>query len=231
MQDNLEHQHPTLSENLTPESYLAGLYEPDRDLLNVQASLAEHNLPQISVDPAYGKLLTLLINISGSHTALEIGALGGYSGICLARGLTVSNSKWDSVTSKLVSLEIRQDFADLAARNIHEAGFGDIVEYRVGPALDSLAQLASEGRTFDFFFIDADKINYPNYLEWAIKLANTGAIIVGDNLLMRGRTIDPEVNKKAVEAMRDFNRQFASDPRLESAMIPSFDGLAIARVK
>lgn len=231
MQDKPEEITSTSSEFLSPESYLASLYEPDRELLSVQASLEERSFPQISVDPAYGRLLTLLINISGAQTALEIGALGGYSGICLTRGLQNNSSKSDSTHSKLISLEIRQEFADLALHNIQAAGFGDLVEFRVGAALDSLEQLEREGRKFDFFFIDADKVNYPQYLEWAIKLANPGAIIVGDNLLMRGRTIDPNIHKKSVEAMREFNRQFATDPRLESTMLPSFDGLAIARVK
>jgi caffeoyl-CoA O-methyltransferase len=231
MQDKTEETTSSSSEILSPESYLASLYEPDHELLNVQASLEERSLPQISVDPAYGRLLTLLIHISGAQTALEIGALGGYSGICLTRGLKHNVSKSDSTQSKLISLEIRQEFADLAMHNIQAAGYGDLVEFRVGAALDSLEQLEQEGCKFDFFFIDADKVNYPQYLEWAIKLANPGAIIVGDNLLMRGRTLDPNINKKSVEAMREFNRRFAADPRLESTMLPSFDGLAIARVK
>jgi len=231
MQDKLDAIVSPSSENVTAESYLAALYEPDKELLRIQAALEERKLPQISVDPAYGRLLTLLINISGAHTALEIGALGGYSGICIARGLKANNCRWESAESKLVSLEIRQEFADLALSNLTAAGYGDIAEFRVGAALDSLAQLEREGKTFDFFFIDADKVNYPNYLEWAIKLANSGAIIVADNLLMRGRTIDPNVQKHSVQVMRDFNRMFATDPRLESTMLPSFDGLAIARVK
>lgn len=213
---------------MSAESYLASLYEPDPEFEKIQSSLQEKRLPQISVEPAYGKLLTLLVRLSGAREILEIGALAGYSGICLARGLAGGGH---SSPGRLVSLEQNPEFADLALSHMQAAGFGDLVEYRIGPALDHLENLIQEGRKFDFFFIDADKINYPNYLEWSLKLARPGSIIVGDNLLMRGRTIDPNVTKASVEAMRAFNRQFASDARLESVMLPSFDGLAIARVK
>jgi caffeoyl-CoA O-methyltransferase len=105
------------------------------------------------------------------------------------------------------------------------------VEYRIGEALDQFEVLKAEGKTFDFFFIDADKVNYPNYLEWAIKLANPGAVIAGDNTLMHGDVLDPAVKKASVEAMREFNRKIAEDPRLESTVLPAYDGLAIARIR
>ncbi len=106
--------------------------------------------------------------MSGAQKVLEIGALGGYSGICLARGLDAEG--------RLTSLELKDDYAQLAHRHLTEAGLGDKVEYRVGEALDSLKLLEEEGRRFDFFyFIDADKGNYPNYLEYAIRLSNPGA--------------------------------------------------------
>ncbi|MCR8643865.1 O-methyltransferase [Paenibacillus sp. N1-5-1-14] len=206
----------------SPEAYLSELYAPDQDLLMIQANIVANNMPSISVAPAYGRLLTMFIKMIQAKDVLEIGALGGYSGACLCRGLPEDG--------RLVSLEIRPEFAELAHSNLQKLGFGQHVEYRIGEALDSLAKLKEEGRTFDFFFIDADKVNYPNYLEHAIELANPGAIIVGDNILMHGRTNDSSITKKSVEAMRAFNRQIATDPRLESTTLPAFDGLAIARV-
>lgn len=208
---------------LTGEQYLESLFEQDEQLERVKEGIRANNMPEISIAAGYGRLLTLLVRITGARQVLEIGALGGYSGICLARGLPEGG--------KLVSLELKQEYADLARKHLREAGMGDKVEYRIGEALHSLEALDAEGRKFGLFFIDADKGNYPNYLEWAIKLAEPGALILGDNLLMRGRTIDPEREGNAVTKMRQFNEAIARDPRLEGVLLPAYDGLAIARVK
>ncbi len=210
-------------EPMTADQYVESLYEEDAELVKVMETIRANNMPEISIAPGYGRLLTMLVKLNRSRSVLEIGALGGYSGICLARGLEEGG--------RLVSLELKQEFADIAKRNLIEAGLGDFVEYRIGTALEHLAKLKDEGAAFDLFFIDADKVNYPNYLEWAIRLANPGAVIVGDNTLMRGRTINPSERKASVEAMRNFNRKIAADPRLESTILPAYDGLAIARVK
>ncbi|MBE1441117.1 O-methyltransferase [Paenibacillus sp. OAS669] len=210
-------------EQLTAEQYVESLLEQDEQLEKVTQSIAESGMRDISVAKGYGKLLTLLIKMNGARNVLEIGALGGYSGICLARGL--------GEQGKLYSLELKQEYADLAHRNLTEAGLGDKVEYRVGEALDSLAQLEAEGHRFDLFFIDADKGNYPNYLEWAIKLANPGAVIVGDNTLLHGDSMNPEENGNRVIKMREFNEGITRDPRLEGVILPAYDGLAIARVR
>ncbi|MNN15271.1 putative O-methyltransferase [compost metagenome] len=114
---------------------------------------------------------------------------------------------------------------------MREAGFGDQAEYMIGPALDSLEVLQGKGDKFDFFFIDADKENYPNYLECAIQLARPGAIIAGDNTLLRGRTLNTEKNGPSVLAMRKFNETIARDERLISTFLPAYDGLALALVK
>jgi caffeoyl-CoA O-methyltransferase len=206
------------------EQYTDLLYQgvEDPDLDRVLASLREHDMPDISIKPGYGRLLTMLAAASGAAKALEIGALGGYSGICIARGLRPGGS--------LVSLELKAEFADVAHRNLGAAGFADIVSYRVGEALDSLKELQAEGCTFDFFFIDADKGNYPNYLEWALTLGNSGALIIGDNTLMKGRVMDEGVTSPSVEAMRRFNERIATEPRLQSVILPAYDGLAIARI-
>jgi caffeoyl-CoA O-methyltransferase len=202
------------------ESLFAGQEDPA--LSRVLTSIRENGMPDISVKPGYGRLLTLMVAASGAAEALEIGALGGYSGICLARGLKPGGS--------LVSLELKEEYASLAERNLTEAGYGGIVSYRVGEALDSLHALKAEGRMFDFVFIDADKGNYPNYLEWAITLGRPGALIVGDNTLMKGRVIDEGVTSPSVAAMRTFNERIAADPRLQGVMLPAYDGLAIARI-
>lgn len=212
---------------LAADRYVESLYEEDADLARVQEAIAKHGMPEISVAPGYGRLLTLLVRASGARRVLEIGALGGYSGICLARGLIGS----EDGSGKLISLELKEDFASVARSNMEQAGFGELVEYRIGEALPSLERLAAEGERFDFFFIDADKGNYLNYLEWAIKLSRPGALIVGDNALMHGKTMDPEAKGNSVQTMREFNRRMATDPRLESAILPAYDGLCIARVR
>lgn len=205
------------------ESYLDGLYPPDPELESIKRSIAEREMKDISVGDSYGRLLTMLAKLTGARHALEIGAFGGYSGLCLLRGLHADG--------KLVSLELRQELAELAQRNLQQAGFGDRVEYRIGQALDSLAALEQEQQRFDLFFIDADKENYPNYLEYAIKLANPGALIVADNLMLRGRTLDPSKQGPSVQAMREFNKQIANDERLDCTLLSSYDGLAVMRVK
>ncbi|RTE10077.1 O-methyltransferase [Paenibacillus whitsoniae] len=210
-------------ETITPESYMEGLYEGDATLARVEETIRANNMPEISIAPGYGRLLTMMVRMIGAKRVLEIGALGGYSGICLARGL--------GEDGKLVSLELKQEFADVAKLNVTEAGLGGKVEYRIGEALTHLQELLAQGERFDFFFIDADKVNYPNYLELAISLANPGAIIAGDNTLMRGKVVDPKQTKASVEAMRTFNQRIATDPRLESTILPAYDGLALARVK
>lgn len=210
-------------ETITAESYMEGLYEEDTVLERVKEVIRTQNMPEISIAPGYGRLLTMLVTMIGATKVLEIGALGGYSGICLARGLKEGG--------KLISLELKQEFADVAKQNLTEAGLGELVEYRIGEALIHLNELLEQGERFDFFFIDADKVNYPNYLELAIKLANPGAIIAGDNTLMRGKVVDANQTKAAVQAMRTFNQLIATDPRLESTILPAYDGLALARVK
>ncbi|MDF2814625.1 MAG: O-methyltransferase [Paenibacillus sp.] len=208
---------------LSAEQYAESLYEEDADLVRVLEGIRANGMPEISIAAGYGRLLTMLARMKAAKRILEIGALGGYSGICLARGL--------SEEGRLISLELKEEFAAVARKHLTDAGLGDKVEYRIGEALDSLKQLEQEGIRFDFYFIDADKGNYVNYLEWAIRLANPGAVIVGDNSLMRGRVIDPKVTSNSVQVMRKFNQMIATDPRLESTLLPAYDGLCIARVK
>ncbi|MBB6679315.1 O-methyltransferase, partial [Cohnella lubricantis] len=208
-----------MNENhVNPEAYLDGLFEPDAEWERVTRTIRERGMPEISVAPGYGRLLTMLVAASGARSLLEIGALAGYSGICLARGLPADDGL-------LTSLELKPEYAELASANLAAAGYGDRSEMLVGTAADSLSKLEAEGRRFDFFFIDADKENYPVYLEFAIRLANPGALIAADNTLLRGRTLNPDKQGPAVQAVRLFNQTIATDPRLIGTHLPSYDGL------
>jgi caffeoyl-CoA O-methyltransferase len=205
------------------EQYIETLFPSDPHLAHVKETLRQLGIHDISVAAGYGRLLTFLARTAGAKAALEIGALGGYSGICIAKGLPTDG--------KLVSLELNPDYAQLAHSNMKHAGYGDMVEYRTGEALHRLQELKAEGRRFDFFFIDADKGNYPAYLELAVELANPGALIAGDNIFLRGKTLSPASLGHSATQVRLFNERIAHDPRLESAILPAYDGLALARVK
>lgn len=204
-------------------SYIENLYAEDPDLERVGESLKALGLKDISVAPGYGRLLTMMVRMTGARRVLEIGAFGGYSGICLARGV--------GPEGRVVSLEVRAEFAELARTNLQHAGLAERVEHRVGEALEQLKRMEQEGERFDLFFIDADKGNYPAYLEMALVLGRPGALIVGDNTFMRGKTLDPAYQGGGPRSMRLFNERIASHPMLESTILPAYDGLAIARIK
>lgn len=202
----------------------AVFHHKDALLEEVISSIEENGMPSISVSPSSGKLLTMLISISGAKNVLEIGALGGYSGICLARGF--------GNEGRLTSLELDKKYAELAYSNLSKAGFGDQVSYITGSALQSLNKLALDNKRFDFFFIDADKENYENYLNYCIELADEGALIVTDNVLANGSVADHRVKpKRYTELMKKFNEVVANHPRLESVLMPIGDGMTISRVK
>lgn len=205
------------------EKYVDGLIGKDDQLDRVLEQIRHHHMPEISIKPAYGRLLTMLVQLRGANRVLEIGALGGYSSICLARGLTPGGT--------VTSLELLPAYAEVARHNVTEAGFGAQIDYIVGDAKASLANLHDAGRSFDFFFIDADKEGYPIYLDWALKLATPGAVIVGDNTLLHGRIANLDKQGPSVQAMRTFNERIIHDDRLLGTMLPGFDGLAIAVVQ
>ncbi|WP_264755143.1 O-methyltransferase [Bacillus solitudinis] len=206
-------------------SYIDTVFHNQDALLEeVISSIKENGMPSISVSPSSGKLLSMLISISGAKNVLEIGALGGYSGICLARGF----GKEGNITS----LELEESYAKLAQSNLSKAGFGDHVSYITGEALQSLEKLVGENKTYDFFFIDADKENYENYLSYCIRLAEPGALIVTDNVLAGGSVVDEDVKPRHyTELMKKFNVTVANHPLLESLLIPIGDGLTISKVK
>ncbi|MFN2746396.1 MULTISPECIES: O-methyltransferase [unclassified Bacillus (in: firmicutes)] len=205
--------------------YIDSVFSKQDALLEeVISSIRENGMPPISVSPSSGKLLTMLVSISGAQNVLEIGALGGYSGICLARGF---GSK-----GRLTSLELKENYAKLAYNSLSKAGFGDQVSYMTGPALESLEKLAGDQKRFDFFFIDADKGNYEHYLAYCIKLAEPGALIIADNVLAGGSVADQDAEpRRHTDVMKVFNKTVANHPQLESLLMPIGDGITISRVK
>jgi predicted O-methyltransferase YrrM len=183
-------------------------------------------LPQIQVAPNQGKLLMLLAQAQGARRILEIGTLGGYSTIWLARALPADG--------RLISLEAVPTHAKVARANIERAGCADRVEVRLGRALETLPQLAAEGLgPFDFIFLDADKATYPEYLKWCIKLSRRGTMIVADNVVRRGAVVDTASRDADVQGVRRFLDLLSSDPRVSATAIQTvgskgYDGLALA---
>lgn len=219
--------HDDLRELLVQiDLYVEGLFAPpDAALETALRRSREAGLPEIYVSRNEGKLLQLLAEIAGARRILEIGTLGGYSTIHLARSLPQAGS--------LVSLELDERYAGVARENVREAGLEHTVEVRVGDAKASLARMVEEGEgPFDLVFIDADKGNYPEYLEWALRLSRPGSLILADNAIRGGSVLDPE--DELARATHDFNEALAGDPRLSALVLPLIrewvDGLALARV-
>jgi predicted O-methyltransferase YrrM len=211
------------------DDYITDLFVPfDPVMQEVLATSEAAGLPSISVAPNEGKLLMLLAQLCGARTILEIGTLGGYSTIWFARGMLSGGS--------LITLEASAKHAEIARINIARAGFADIVEVRVGPAGETLPQIAAEGRgPFDLIFIDADKESYPEYFAWALKLARPGSLIVADNVVRDGEILDPTSSDPRVQGTRRFNRLLANEPRVKATLIQTVgrkghDGMAIAIV-
>jgi predicted O-methyltransferase YrrM len=183
-------------------------------------------LPAIDVAPNQGKFLHLLARIANARRILEVGTLGGYSTIWLARALPADG--------RLISLEVNPHHAAVAAKNIAHAGLTDLVDIRIGPALDSLAQLAAAGtEPFDFIFLDADKPPSPQYLAASLLLARPGTVIVADNVVREGKVIDSP--DPAAEGVRRMLQDMAANPRLSSTAIQTvgskgWDGFALAVV-
>jgi predicted O-methyltransferase YrrM len=205
------------------------LLDEDRPLTDALAANAAAGLPAIDVSPAQGKFLHLLAKAVGARRILEVGTLGGYSTIWLARALPPGGA--------LITLEIEPGHAEVARGNLDRAGVADKVEVRVGPALDALAEVGkAQDAPFDFAFIDADKENNANYVHAAIGLARPGALIVVDNVIREGRVLEGESEDSAVQGTRRLFDMLANEPRLESTAIQTvgvkkWDGFVIAVVK
>jgi len=211
------------------DRYLGELYVPAEDALTATlAANAAARLPAIAVSPMQGKLLQILARMVGARRILEIGTLGGYSTLWLAGALPADG--------RLITLELDARHATVARANFVRAGLADRIEVREGPALKSIEALHAEGADpFDFFFIDADKVNSPNYVTWALKLAHPGSVIVIDNVIRDGAIIDPNSRDPAVLGTRRLHDLLASEPRLSATAIQTvgdkgYDGFAIALV-
>ncbi|MEW2163847.1 O-methyltransferase [Streptomyces sp. NPDC007084] len=186
-------------------------------------------LPPINVAPNQGKLLRLLAEIQGARRILEIGTLGGYSTIWLGRALPADG--------RLITLEYEPRHAEVARGNLARAGLGTLAEVRVGPALESLRKLAEEDpEPFDFVFIDADKVNNPHYVEWAVRLTRPGSVIVVDNVVRGGAVADADSTDPSVRGTRAALELIASHPKLDGTAVQTvgskgYDGFALARVR
>ncbi|MFK4689621.1 O-methyltransferase [Streptomyces pristinaespiralis] len=205
------------------------LVAEDEALTEALAASAAAGLPAINVAPNQGKLLQLLAQTQGARTALEIGTLGGYSTIWLARALPEDG--------RLISLEYDPAHAEVARANIARAGLAKIAEVRTGAALDTLPRIAAEpgAGPFDLAFIDADKRNNPRYVEWALRLTRPGSLIIVDNVVRGGGVVDATSEDPSILGTREMFELVAREPRLDATALQTvgvkgYDGLLVARV-
>lgn len=211
------------------DDYLSELFAPpDAALDAALAATAAAGMPAINVAPNQGKLLQLLALSVGARSILELGTLGGYSTIWLARALPADG--------RLITLEANPRHAEVARANLARVGLAQLVEVRVGPALTSLPQLAAAGLPlFDLVFIDADKVNTPAYYRWARALTRRGGLIITDNVVRDGAVIDAASSDPSVQGVRAFNALLAADPGVHATVLQTvgakgYDGLAFAVV-
>ena len=208
------------------ETYIKDLFLPrDEALASALSAMQQAGLPAINVPAALGQLLGILVRANGARRVLEIGTLGGYSAIWMARALPTDG--------RLVSLEADAHHAEVARANLERAGVAARVEIRLGRALDLLPSLDG-GALFDLAFIDADKGSYPAYLDWTLRLVRPGGLIVADNVLRGGAVIDAANAGDDVRAIDQFNRAAAADPRLDAIILPNrggHDGILVAVVR
>jgi predicted O-methyltransferase YrrM len=212
------------------DRYITDLFGASDAALEAALAASEAaELPQINVSPPQGKLLMLLAKAIGARKILEIGTLGGYSTIWLARALPPDG--------RLITLEFEPKHAEVARANIARAGFANSVEVRLGAAIETLPKLATEGAgPFDFIFIDADKPSYSDYLDWALKLSRPGTMIIGDNVIRDGKVMDKNSTDANVQGVRQFSEKLAAEPRVSAVALQTvgskgYDGFAVALVK
>ena len=200
----------------------------DEKLDAALAANQKAGLPAIDVSRLQGKFLELLVRISGARRILEIGTLGGYSTIWLARGLPEGG--------RIVTLEFDPHHAEVARANLEHAGVLDRVDLRVGRAIDTLPKLENTADSpFDLIFIDADKESYPEYLDWTLRLSRVGTVIVADNVVREGKVVEADCDDERVRGVRRFTERLAAEPRLNATVLQNvgtkgYDGLALAVV-
>jgi predicted O-methyltransferase YrrM len=193
------------------------LVPDDEALQGALEAAAAAGLPQIQVSPPQGKLLQMLARLQGARTVLEFGTLGGYSTILLARALPAGG--------RLITLEANAEYAEVARGSIERAGLGEVVDLRVGPALETLPALEDEGAgPFDLTFIDADKVNTPHYFAWALDRSRPGSLIVADNVVRGGTLADGASDDPATRAQRLLHETLAGESRVTATTIQTVGG-------
>ncbi len=212
------------------DRYISALLAPEDDALQaVVQSLTEAGMPQISVSANQGKFLQMLAVLCNARRILELGTLGGYSTIWMARGLPDDG--------KLVSIELDPDYAAVAQKNIARAGVSSRVDIRVGNAIKLMPELIGAGEpAFDMIFIDADKPPLTEYFHLALQLSRPGTLIVADNVIREGKVLDPDSPDEKVQGVQRFNQMLAGDSRvtatiLQTVGVKEWDGMALAVVK
>jgi predicted O-methyltransferase YrrM len=204
------------------------LIPQDSSLDDALAAAAAAKLPAIQVSSVQGKFLHLLARILGARNILEIGTLGGYSTIWMARALPEGG--------RIITLEADPKHADVAKKNFARAGVESKVELRLGKALDTLPQIAADGRgPFDLFFIDANKSNMPEYFEWSLKLARKGSVIIADNVVREGAILDEKSKDADIQGIRRFlemvgKEKCVSGTALQTVSTKNYDGFALVLV-
>lgn len=202
--------------------------EEDEALRGAIEAAEAAGLPAIQVSPPQGKLLQLLVRLVGARKILEFGTLGGYSAILMARALPESG--------RLITLEAKPEYAEIARQSIERAGVGERAEVRVGPALEALPALEKEGAgPFDLVFIDADKVNTPKYFRWALDHTRPGGLIVADNVVRDGTLADASSPDAAAQAQRTLHEMLRDEPRVSATTIQTvgvkgYDGFLIALI-
>src|SRR5215217_3186920 len=199
-------------------NYLAEHSRQDGVLARVEREVADHPRRAMQISPDQGALLTVLAKAMRATNALEVGTFTGYSAICIARGLADGG--------KLTCLELEQEFANIAARNLEDAAVKDRVEIVVGPANESLERMPAEP-AYDFVFLDADKQGYPNYYELLLPRMQPNGLLLIDNTLLGGDVLDPQDERARV--IDELNDRIATDERVDSAMVHVADGLTFVR--
>jgi predicted O-methyltransferase YrrM len=211
------------------DNYVSSLLAPhDQALQDALAAATQNGLPEIQVSPTQGKLLHVLARMVNARNILEIGTLGGYSTIWMARALPAGG--------RVLTLEFNPKHAEVARANFARAGLSSVIEVRVGPALEALPKLAAEGRgPFDLIFIDANKSAMAEYFDWSLKLSRPGSVIVSDNVIRDGAVIDAVSRDPDIQGVRRFNERIASEPRISATEVQTvgskgYDGFALILV-
>lgn len=211
------------------DNYLSQLYNlEDEVLLQTEASIRENGMPEHSVSAVQGQFLSLLVQMCQAKRIIEVGTLGGYSTIWLGRALEGKG--------KLTSIEVAASYAEVARRNIEQAGLQDTVEIICGDALEVLDQMEVKGEAVDLFFMDADKPNYVAYFKWALAHSRPGSLILADNVIRDGQVLDADSPDEKVKGVRAYLEMLAQEKRathsvLQQVGIKAYDGLAISMVK